>query len=1713
MEDPEAQPGEDPVVKPLNVENQFAESEKKVTKSGKSSEAAETKVSTPGNSTKKRSDARNGSELNAGFARSTISSSLRTSNSVAVIRRNSTGGVTEKSSASSARQQNTANTVAGKKPTTPLATESVRRSLPELRRSSLPSVATKPTSRANLSDTRKSVPVSPVGRSLSTSTASDTSIQKTVRKSTVKPALSASFSLKKITSSSLDSTASTTSRKTISKVSSPSTRSPTVSSGLRGGSLSSSLDRSSNLSGRKKAATPESRDSRFIVLPQVEIKAGDDVRLDLRGHRVRSLNASGLNLSPNLEFVYLRDNLLSTLEGVEILTRVKVLDLSFNDFKGPGFEPLENCKALQQLYLAGNQITSLVSLPQLPNLEFLSVAQNKLKSLSMATQPRLQVLAASKNRISTLKGFPYLPVLEHLRVEENPILKMPHLEAASILLVGPTLKKFNDRDLSRDELALAKRYPAHTALCIRDGWEFCRPEHAADSTFRFLFEQWKDHFPPGYLLKEASIDKPFEEDACRCHFVFVQESTLSIDPDIILKYKWFLGERTLSNFIAIPDANGEVYWPKHEDIDKILKVECTPVLGQTEYPPIFAISSPVARGNGIPKVVNLEVHGELEEGNVIKGHAKVAWCGGTPGKGVASWLKRRWNSSPVVIAGTEDEEYRLTIDDIDSSLVFMYTPVTEEGAKGEPQYKYTDFVKAAPPSVSNVRIIGDAVEGNVIRGVGNYFGGREGPSKFEWLRENKETGDFVMVTSGTSEYTLTKEDVGRHLAFIYVPINLEGQEGESVSIVSGTVRQAPPKVTNVKIIGDLRENSKITVTGTVTRGTEGSSRVQWFKTNSLTFNGENDLEAMSASKVAKAFRIPLGAVGYYIVAKYTPMTPDGESGEPVYVISERAVETLPPSLNFLSITGDYSEGGILTASYGYIGGHEGKSIYSWYLHEVENDASTLIHEVSGLLQYRVTKEAIGKFISFQCTPVRDDGVVGEPRTCLGQERVRPGSPRLLALQIIGNAVEGTILSVDKKYWGGEEGVSVFRWFRTSSDGSQCEIRDASASSYMLSVDDIGFFISVSCEPVRSDWARGPIVLSEQIGPIAAGPPTCQSLEFLGSMMEGHRLSFVASYIGGERGDCFHEWFRVKNNGVKEKLSTDEFLDLTLDDVGRSIELVYTPMRKDGVKGNPRSIISDEISPADPVGLELVIPDCHENHEAVPQKTYFGGYEGVGEYTWYRTKTKLNGSALADVSSSSEDVVTCGKTFMYTPSLEDVGAYLTLRWVPTRVDGRSGKPLVAISNSSVIPARPLVSSVRVEKLASGIYSGEGEYSGGYEGSSLFSWYRETNDGTIILINGANSKTYEVTDADYNSRLLFGYTPVRSDSVVGELRLSEPTEIVLPELPMVEMLALTGKAVEGDVLTAVEVIPKNEIQQCVWSKYKKDVRYQWFFSSETGDRKSFEPLPSHSSCSFKVHFEDIGRCLKCECVVTDVFGRSSEPAYAETAPVLPGVPRIDKLEIEGRGFHTNLYAVHGTYAGGKEGKSEIQWLRSMVGSPDLISIPGETGKMYEANVDDVGYRLVAIYTPVREDGIEGQPISASTEPIAVEPDVYKEVKQKLDLGSVKFEVRLCALFSIDVPGEGCLERRILEINRKRVKVVKPGSKTSFPTTELRGTYAPPFHVELFRNDQRRLRIVVDSQNEVDLMVHSRHLRDVIVLVIRGLAQRFNSTSLNSLLRIDR
>lgn len=269
--DPPGKPSEEPAAKTDLSETPkqlWAESAKPVPKTLKSSVISAGKLSGSAGSNKGRMERKSG--FGSSTARSTLfgSGSSRISSSVAVIRRNSTGGLPEKPSIPALKGANSGGSVAEKK-SGPSVSGPVTRSLPEFRKSPLPSVITK---------TKKADTVSSVDRSLRKSTSSEATKHDPVRKSYMKPTLSGSPAYsKRISSSSLDSTGSSTTRKTVSKVSSPSARSPSITSGLRGGSLSSSLDRSSSLSGRRKSATLESRDSRFIVLPQVEVKAGDEV--------------------------------------------------------------------------------------------------------------------------------------------------------------------------------------------------------------------------------------------------------------------------------------------------------------------------------------------------------------------------------------------------------------------------------------------------------------------------------------------------------------------------------------------------------------------------------------------------------------------------------------------------------------------------------------------------------------------------------------------------------------------------------------------------------------------------------------------------------------------------------------------------------------------------------------------------------------------------------------------------------------------------------------------------------------------------------------------------------------------------------------------------------------------------------------------------------------------------------------------------------------------------------------------------------------------------------------------------------------------------------------------------------------------------------------------------------------------------------------------
>lgn len=264
-------------------EEPCSESVKKVSKALKPNASTPLKGSGIGGPSRRKIEAKSGTNSSSNQTRSTLtkptmSSVSRTSGSVSMTRRSSTGGLPEKQPMSITKRQSSDNGLAGGKRSSSLASEPLRKSLPEFRRSSVSSIGAKPAIRHSISEIQKSVPVSPVAKTPRTPTSSESSKQDSSKKTSVRSSQLSVSSIKRVSSPSLDSTgSSSTVRKSVPKVSSHSTRSPTISSGSRSGSLSTSLDRSSSLSGRKKMGTPESQDSRLIMLPQVEVKAGDDV--------------------------------------------------------------------------------------------------------------------------------------------------------------------------------------------------------------------------------------------------------------------------------------------------------------------------------------------------------------------------------------------------------------------------------------------------------------------------------------------------------------------------------------------------------------------------------------------------------------------------------------------------------------------------------------------------------------------------------------------------------------------------------------------------------------------------------------------------------------------------------------------------------------------------------------------------------------------------------------------------------------------------------------------------------------------------------------------------------------------------------------------------------------------------------------------------------------------------------------------------------------------------------------------------------------------------------------------------------------------------------------------------------------------------------------------------------------------------------------------
>ncbi len=138
-------------------------------------------------------------------------------------------------------------------------------------------------------------------------------------------------------------------------------------------------------------------------------------------------------LGDTLEDLDLYDNLIAHIRGIDKLTKLTNLDLSFNKIKH--IKHVNHLKDLKTLYFVANKIKEIENLDGLDKVTSLELGSNRIREIkNLDTMKSIEQLWLAKNKITELKNLGGLTHLRLLSIQSNriqdlrPLREVPQLE-------------------------------------------------------------------------------------------------------------------------------------------------------------------------------------------------------------------------------------------------------------------------------------------------------------------------------------------------------------------------------------------------------------------------------------------------------------------------------------------------------------------------------------------------------------------------------------------------------------------------------------------------------------------------------------------------------------------------------------------------------------------------------------------------------------------------------------------------------------------------------------------------------------------------------------------------------------------------------------------------------------------------------------------------------------------------------------------------------------------------------------------------------------------------------------------------------------------------------------------------------------------------------------------------------------------------------------
>ncbi|OPX45620.1 endo-1,4-beta-xylanase A precursor [Ruminiclostridium hungatei] len=413
------------------------------------------------------------------------------------------------------------------------------------------------------------------------------------------------------------------------------------------------------------------------------------------------------------------------------------------------------------------------------------------------------------------------------------------------------------------------------------------------------------------------------------------------------------------------------------------------------------------------------------------------------------------------------------------------------------------------------------------------------------------------------------------------------------------------------------------------------------------------------------------------------------TSNPTLLVDYVAPPPEAPTATVQPITGNLKVWETLTGHYTYSdinGDLQGATTFKWY--RADDSAGSGKTAISGAaaITYILQPEDLGKYISFEVTPVAATGIftqgtaVESART--GAVAPAEAAPVATVQPITGTLKVGETLTGHYTYSdinGDSQGATIFKWYRAddSAGSGKTAISGATAITYILQPEDLGKYISFEVTPVAAtgitqgtavESARTGAVAPAEAAPVATVQPITGTLK-VGETLTGH---YIYSDINGDsEGVTTFKWYRADNSAGSGKTAISGATAITYilqeDDLGKYISFEVTPVAVTGITQGTavESARTGAVAPAEAAPTATVSPITgilKVGETLTGHYTYSdinGDSEGVTTFKWYR----------ADDSAGSGKTAISGATAItYILKTEDQDKYISFEVTPVATSG-------------------------------------------------------------------------------------------------------------------------------------------------------------------------------------------------------------------------------------------------------------------------------------------------------------------------------------------------------------------------------------------------------------------------------------------------------------